>query len=175
MAFVVGIGGSGSGSGKTTLACQLLRSLRGWGAIKCTPTLLYSSVTDDPETLSRRDKDTGKYLEAGASEVLWVQSTREDLGETLRIAVDRLSHLEGIVLEGNSAIEVLRPDVVIFISVNGPETEKKSARTVLRSAEVVIFETVPPAGIPEKAMAFHKDDREGYIKYIKGMIDERKA
>lgn len=174
MAFIVGIGGAGSGSGKTTLACHLLESLSGWGAIKCTPTLLYSSVTDDPETLGQRDKDTGKYLEAGASEVLWVRATREDLAETLQMAVDRLSHLEGIVLEGNSAIEVLRPDVVIFISVNGPEAKKKSARRVLESAAVVIFDTVPPAGIPEKAMVFHKDDREGYINCIKGLIDERK-
>lgn len=175
MAFIIGIGGSGSGSGKTTVACHLLNRLKGWAAIKCTPTLLYSSVTDDPETLGQKDKDTGKYLEAGASEVLWVQSTRDDLRETLKIAVDRLSHLEGIIVEGNSAIEVLRPDVVIFISVSGPEAEKKSARTVLESAEVVIFETVPPAGIPERAKIFQKDDREGYINYVTGIVSKRKA
>jgi hypothetical protein len=42
------------------VACAVLAALPGWGAIKCEPTALYTSIVADDETLSRPDKDTGK-------------------------------------------------------------------------------------------------------------------
>lgn len=175
MSFLIGIGGSGSGSGKTTVACGLLERLKGWGAVKCTPTVLYSSVVYDPEVLAEGDKDTGRFLEAGAGDVLWVRSTPGDLEETLGIALDRLSHLEGVIVEGNSAIEVLRPDVVIFISVSGQEGTKDSADHILRRADIVLFDTAPPSGTPEHARRFHRDDRRGYLDCVAEVIHGKKA
>jgi LAO/AO transport system kinase len=65
-----------------------------------------------------------------------VRAPREELEETLEMAVGRLSRLPGIVVEGNSAIEVLRPDIVIFISEE-PQKIKKSALAVLGMADLL--------------------------------------
>jgi molybdopterin-guanine dinucleotide biosynthesis protein len=167
--FIIGVGGSHSGCGKTTVACHVLSKLRGWGAIKCTPTVLYSSVVESPEVLKNAGKDTGRFIGAGAAGVVWVQSTPHDLEETLGIAVGKLSHLEGVVLEGNSAIEVLKPDIVIFISKE-PGRFKKSALAVLGMADLVVFESKPPPGIPAGARAYRLADREGYVKYVSEAI-----
>ena len=79
--------------------------------------------------------------------VLWVQSPPEDLKEVLQIAIDRLSHLKGIIVEGNSAVEALKPDIVVFVS--GNEGLKKGAEKILSMADAVIFNKNTPKGIPK--------------------------
>jgi len=148
--IVIGIAGSHSGVGKTTLAAALLKCLtlphltiaslsrRGrWGAIKYTKTAFYSSIIDDNAILSDKKKDTGKLLDAGAEDVLWVQSPESEVQEVLSTAMNRLSHLDGIIIEGNTAIEFLKPDIVIFIE--DPDGRiKPSAKEVLKQADIII-------------------------------------
>jgi len=135
--LVIGIGGSHSKTGKTTLATTLLSRLKGWGAIKYTKTAIYSSIVEDKEVLSVKDKDTGRLLESGASAVLWVQSPASGLGEVLPLAIERLSNLEGIIIEGNSAIEFLRPDIIIFISGKDSSRIKESGKRIRDMADIV--------------------------------------
>lgn len=118
-----------------------LITLRRWGAVKFTKTSLYTSLTDDPAVVGRGDKDTGRLLAAGAGAVLWVQSPAERLGEVLPLALDRLSSsgCDGILVEGNSAIEFLKPDIVIFISSVSKNRIKASAQRLLHLADVVII------------------------------------
>lgn len=170
--FIIGIGGAHSKVGKTAVSCKILRRLRGWGAIKYTKTALYSSIIDNLDILRQKKKDTSRLLEAGAQDVLWVQSPPEGLKEVLEIAVDRLSHLKGIILEGNTAIEALRPDVVIF--VYGNDGLKRGADKILRMADAVIFEKEPPVETPEDAKRFLLYDEEGYIDFITRLLDEQK-
>jgi len=170
--FIIGIGGAHSGSGKTSLACSILESLdelKGWGAIKFTRTALYSAVVDDPEMLGEKGKDTERLLSAGAAAVVWVQSTPEDLPETMGIAVDRLSLLPGIVVEGNSAIEVLKPDIVIFITKE-PGRMKHGSLGVLGMADLVVYGTAPPAETPPGAHTCRGDDREGCLQFVSEAI-----
>lgn len=155
--LLVGVGGAHSGSGKTTVAAALLsffssgtdaedpssaypilRSLKRWGAVKCTKTAIYTSLIDDGDVLRTRDKDTARFCEAGAEEVLWVQSPPENLEEVLPEAVDRLSHLDAIIVEGNSAIEFLKPDIVLFI-VSASNRIKSSAQGILHQADIIII------------------------------------
>ncbi|MBM4140062.1 MAG: molybdopterin-guanine dinucleotide biosynthesis protein B [Nitrospira sp.] len=167
--FIIGIGGAHSGAGKTSIASLILKRLKGWGAIKYTKTSLYCSITDDREILSEEGKDTKRLLDAGAERVLWVQSPAPELEEILPIAAGRLADLKGILVEGNSAIEFLKPDVVIFIS--GTEGRfKKSAEKILSMADVVIFEKDPPPRTPEAAKKFRSDDMEGFLNFIKGLL-----
>lgn len=72
--------------------------------------------------------------------MLWVQSPPEELKEVLPIAVDRLANLRGIIVEGNSAIEFLNPDIVIFVSGRHGGALKKSAERVLETADIILFE-----------------------------------
>jgi uridine kinase len=166
---IIGIGGAHRGAGKTTYASLILKRLNGWGAIKYTKTSLYCSIIDDIKILSEEGKDTKKLLGSGAEKVLWVQAPYDNLTETLQMAVESLSYLKGIIVEGNSAIEVLKPDVVVFIS--GTEKEiKKGAEEILKMADVVIFDKEPPLRTPEGAKRFHRDDVEGFIDYLIRLI-----
>ncbi|MCL4492093.1 MAG: hypothetical protein M1510_09375 [Nitrospirae bacterium] len=160
--LIIGIGGAHSGIGKTETAAALLKYFtssnklkdknsedslhvtrhsllnRKWGAIKYTRTAFYSSVVADKAIVSQKDKDTGRFLRAGAEEVLWVQAPPREIGEVLCMAIDRLSHLDGIIVEGNSAIEFLKPDIVIFLVGASKERLKPSAQAVLKLADIII-------------------------------------
>ena len=173
--FLIGIGGAKSGIGKTEAACNILRSIDGLGAIKCTKTAIYSSVIDDPYILGQKDKDTSRFIEAGARAVLWVQSTSEDMPETLEMAVDRLAYLDGLLIEGNSAIEVLKPDIVIFILGDGASSLKRGAERTLDMADAVVYKGEKGAMdcvLLEKPL-FDIEDTAGYVKLIKEALDER--
>ncbi len=156
--FTIGIAGAHSKAGKTTLAVTLLKYLiqqqkiateedpgtqrqrdtERWGAIKYTKTAFYSSIVDDKTIINQKGKDTKRFLDAGAQDVLWVQSPAEKLKEVLPIAVNRLSHLDGIIIEGNSAIEFLRPDIVIFLLRVSTKKIKPSAQTILTQADIIV-------------------------------------
>lgn len=174
--IILGVGADSSGAGKTTLICRLLRRLDGWGAIKCTPSRLYASVADDPETLNHPGKDTALMAQAGAAEVLWVSATPDAMAETVKMAAGRLSHLRGVVVEGNSAIEVLGPDVIIFIAsgLDGGR-HKPSAARVLGMADVVVYRKgAEPAGAGGAVRLLMSDD-EALIDRIVEVIDGRRA
>lgn len=179
MPVLIGIGGAHSGSGKTLIGSAVMRAMGpGWGAIKCTPTELYSSVVSDPHILRQPGKDTSRYIEAGAEQALWVQGPREELAESLDIALGRLAGLSGVVVEGNAAIELLKPDIVIFI-VGEPGRMKPGAPSVMEMADVVIYSEGPPEVPPAGALVFGLGDEDSYIAHIKGavarMVHERHA
>ena len=167
--IIIGIGGGHSGAGKTTIACEILKKVEGWGAIKFTKTSFYSSITDDQEVLSAKGKDTGRLLEAGAEKVLWVQSSGDELAETASMAVQMLSNLPGIVVEGNSMIEVLTPDIVVFVA-GARERFKPGAERVLGMADIVVTDEELPEGLPEQAERFHTADVERCVEHIVGRI-----
>lgn len=170
--FIIGIGGAHSKVGKTTITCQILKRLSGWGAIKYTKTSFYSSIVDSPEILRQENKDTDRFFDAGAQDVLWVQSPPEGLKEVLQIAIDRLSHLKGIIIEGNSAIEALEPDIVVFVSIN--EELKRGAEKILEMADAVIYDKDPPKGTPETVKRFRLNNKEEYVNFIIGLVSKGK-
>lgn len=137
--ITIGIAGAHSGAGKTTLASLLLGRLEGWGAIKYSRTDLYCSLTDELEVLSTENKDTKRLLDAGAARVQWVQSPPSELKEILPLAIDRLSDLKGIIIEGNSAIEFLKPDIIIFMFGVNPSILKESARGIPGKADMLVY------------------------------------
>lgn len=138
---LIGITGAHSDSGKTTLACLLLKhfaqSGTPWCALKCSPDAIYSSVIDDPVTLRREGKDTAKYLEAGAARAIWVRAPRHDLDEPLHMALGMLGETPGIIVEGNSAVELLNPDIVIYI-FGDKARGKASSEVLFHRADVIV-------------------------------------
>jgi molybdopterin-guanine dinucleotide biosynthesis protein len=148
--MIIGIAGAHSGIGKTTLCELLLRELTkttnnegrfynlDWGAIKYTRSSIYCSLSTDLQLLWCENKDTARMLKAGAKEVVWVQSPPERLQEVLPMAIDRLSHLGGILVEGNSAVEFLRPDIVVFLDSKKVDDRKPSAERLIAMADIII-------------------------------------
>lgn len=200
--FIIGVGGTGSSSGKTTIASALIRELsrksgdyggiprqsigqtKGflftkdrWGAIKYTKTEFYSSIIDDPEILNEPNKDTCRFIDAGAQEVLWVQSPPESLHEVMPLALDRLNHLDGIIIEGNSAIEFVKPNVIVFVSIGGSHEIKPSAWNILQNKEIIIMSEESqlinhPDYLKNCKVFSIKDFQEGIpIAIIKEVID----
>ena len=85
------------------------------------------------------------------------------------MAVQMLSNLPGIVVEGNSMIEVLIPDIVVFVA-GGRERFKPGAERVLRMADIVVTDEELPEGLPEQAERFHTADVERCVEHIVGRI-----
>jgi molybdopterin-guanine dinucleotide biosynthesis protein len=165
----MGVGGSHSGAGKTSVASLILRSFPGWGAIKCSRTSLYASIIDDLAVLSEEGKDTKKFLDAGAGKVIWVKSPYSELREVLPLAVEMLSHLQGIIIEGNSAIEIVKPDIVIFVA--GSEGKMKdTAGKILQMADIVISQSMQAFDMPERAILFEGNNGEELMRYLSSLI-----
>jgi molybdopterin-guanine dinucleotide biosynthesis protein len=154
--FIIGIGGAHSSVGKTSLAAAIIgyltqhpvypfRKTPRLGAVKYTKTELYASLIEDEFVIKQEDKDTARLSASGATKVLWIKSPSEELGEPLSLALSKLADLDGIVIEGNSAIEFAKPDIVIFISGESKENTKASAEMLIRKADIVIApETASP-------------------------------
>lgn len=155
--LIIGVGGYESGSGKTTVLTNILRALtnkedfikcssstlrtmKRWGAIKYTKTEIYSSIIEDFEILNESGKDTQRLFESGAEKVLWVMATSSDLPEIMSIAIEKLYNLDGIMIEGNSAILTANPDITIFVSLEESDSEiKPTGRKVLEKAQIVLI------------------------------------
>jgi hypothetical protein len=171
--LLIGVGGSYRGVGKTTFAALILQTLTQWGAIKYTLSPLYSSIIEDIGILSQEGKDTKRFLDAGAEKALWVHAPQGELDVLLTLAIDRLSGLQGILIEGNSAIMSAKPACVIFVCGDEIARYKKSASALLSLADVILFDTFIPPDTPPQAKRFKKEHTTPLLDCISGMIEEK--
>lgn len=115
---VLSVAGVGSGSGKTTLMARLIAVLPGWGALKTSPvrpgghdhglTGDYDLVTNLGR-LSSSGTDTRRYIDSGAARVAWLIA-RPPLSAAAAEAVRAaFGDLPGLLVEGDSLAEGLRP------------------------------------------------------------------
>jgi molybdopterin-guanine dinucleotide biosynthesis protein len=113
----IAVAGTSSEVGKTTLLCSLLREFSGWEAIKMTRGHYRSCgkdphaccvshvLSDEPVIRSGREqtyacgKDTGRYWDAGASNVHWVIVTDDQVERGIGLALDRVE-APGVLIEG---------------------------------------------------------------------------
>lgn len=149
---IICIAGSVSNVGKTTFAERLLARLPGWAACKVTvcaagkehrcprgkedcgvcASLEGNYILEQSEAVIReKGKDTYRYGEAGASQVIWVKTRKEYLRESVETAKEKLSSAPGIVFEGNHALAVLDPDVSVML-LSDPPRYKASAKAILQ-------------------------------------------
>jgi len=158
----IGIGGIRSGVGKTYLIEILIAELkRRYGtalkifAAKYTRTSLYSCIIKDSSVISQSGKDTSRMKKAGADFVYWVKSTDKDLpeiGNNLKniihnIMEDISSNKNTVlncntkyvlIIEGNSLVRIMRPDVIIFLKDDIKDNIKPSAKSVIEIADIVL-------------------------------------
>lgn len=152
--IVIGVGGVSSNVGKTTLVCDLLASFPGLEAIKTTRGHYRSCgkdseaccvshlLADEPVLRSGREetyeagKDTGRYWDAGASNVHWMIATDAQVEKGIKLALDRVSSV-GVIVEGNSFSEYVPVDY--FVMVRRPELSgiKKSAKRALGKSSAI--------------------------------------
>ena len=162
---IISVAGAHSNSGKTTVACMLLRGLPGWAALKVTHCRPDEScprgipcgtceTLDEPfrlvcdrETIAEPGKDTCRMLDAGASEVLWLQAKSSAMLEGLQTAFARLARHEGVVVEGNIVPALMRTDLLLMVVPGGSSGLKDSALSLLPRADaLVILSDCPHSG-----------------------------
>ena len=146
---IVGVGGFVSNSGKTTLVCRLLEEFSGWEAIKLSrghyrscgkdpqACCISPLLGDEPLVRSGRaetytaGKDTGRYWDAGASNVHWVIASDAQVEEGIRRALERVE-APGVFVEGNSNLKYIDADFVLVAARSVAGRVKPSARRVLK-------------------------------------------
>lgn len=167
MAIVV-IGGHSRSVGKTSVVAGLISALRecDWTAVKitqyghgvcsangavCDCATADHSWAISEETLSegktqKAETDTSRFLLAGAARALWVRTEQGRLAEAMPALRQRLEPARNVIVESNSVLRFLRPN--LYLTVLDPHTEdfKNSAREFLDRASAVIIHERPTTG-----------------------------
>jgi len=155
VALVV-IGGHSRNVGKTSVVAGLIAALAEmqWTAVKITQyghgicsangEACDCATGDHSWAISEeRDRsgqtDTSRFLAAGASQVFWVRTEQGRLAEAMPTLRHRLATPRNVIIESNSVLKFLRPD--LYLTVLDPATAdfKNSAREFLDRADAVIL------------------------------------
>jgi molybdopterin-guanine dinucleotide biosynthesis protein len=153
---IVAVAGLSSNVGKTALAARLVEALPGWEAIKVTKGHYRSCgkdphaccvshlLSDAPLVLSGRQrtyvlgKDTGRFWDAGASNVHWVVATKQAVAEGVREALARVApDCPGVVVEGTGFVRDVEVDYVVMVATADPSEVKASAASVFARADAL--------------------------------------
>ncbi len=158
MAIIV-IGGHSRSVGKTSVVAGLIAALPefDWTAVKITQyghgicsangEACDCATGDHSWAISEeRDRsgasDTSRFLVAGAAQALWVRTEQGRLAEAMPTLRRRLEASRNVIIESNSVLKFLRPD--LYLTVLDPSTAdfKNSAREFLDRADAVIVHDV---------------------------------
>jgi hypothetical protein len=154
MATVV-IGGHSRNLGKTSVVAGLIAAMPelSWTAVKITQFghgvcsvngESCDCATDEhtqaiSEEKSRAgDSDTSRFLVAGAARSLWVRTKQGWLAEAMPDVRSHLAGAENVIIESNSVMKFLRPDLYIPVLDLKTADFKESAREFLDRADAVI-------------------------------------
>ncbi len=155
MSLIV-IGGHSRSVGKTSVVAGLIAALPeyNWTALKITQ---YGhgicSANGEPchcasddhswaiaeERGRSGESDTSRFLTAGATRALWVRTEQGRLAEAMPTVRRKLAECQNAILESNSILRFLRPD--LYLTVLDPSTAdfKKSAQEFMDRADAVIM------------------------------------
>jgi len=155
MAIVV-VGGHTRNIGKTSVVAGLIAAMpeMHWTAFKVTQfghgmcsangepcdceTAEHTVAVSEERVGGDATTDSGRYLAAGAVRSFWVRTRQGDLSEAMPRIRKEMERAENVVIESNSILRFLRPD--LYLSVLNPETVdfKDSAKYFLDRADAVL-------------------------------------
>jgi hypothetical protein len=173
MAVVV-IGGQASGAGKTGAVCALIAAMPElrWTAIKitqcshggadareCDCELEGGKFAITEERDAGRRNDSSRYLAAGAVRSLWVRTLPGYLADAIPAVRAVIDNAPNSILESNSVLEFLKPDVYALIVSPGVADFKPSARRYVSRADAILMApTAPDHGAPQAAWVEELED-----------------
>ena len=152
---IITVSGAHSGSGKTSLIEALLKPLKGWSALKVTLTHRKGecparkgchtcdelgpgfSIVSSKRIIETKGKDTARFKQAGAKKVLWLRSSPRALGNGIRKALSLFPRSEGLIIESNSALKYLNPDLAILVK-RKDSILKPSAMEILERIDLTL-------------------------------------
>jgi hypothetical protein len=155
MAIVV-VGGHSRNIGKTSVVAGLIAALRAcnWTAFKitqfghgrcslngepcdCAPQERCWAMTEEKDRSGK--SDSSRFLVAGAKRSFWVRTEHGQLHEALPAIQRKMGEAENVIMESNSVLQFIQPD--LYISVLDPATGdfKASAQKYLKRADAVVL------------------------------------
>jgi molybdopterin-guanine dinucleotide biosynthesis protein len=155
---IVVIGGHSRNVGKTSVVAGLIASLPefAWTAIKITQFGHgVCSVTSEPcdcalnetehawsvdeEMSTAADTDTSRFKAAGAQRVYWVRTKQGQLALAMPRVREVLAEAHNVIIESNSVMKFVRPELYLPVLDFATEDFKDSAREFLDRAGAVIL------------------------------------
>ncbi|MBA3916065.1 MAG: hypothetical protein H0X25_19895 [Acidobacteriales bacterium] len=154
MSLVV-VGGHSRNVGKTSVVAGLIAAMPEyrWTAMKITQyghgvcsrngeacgcaTASHSWTMDEERDRCDRG-DTSRFLAAGAERVWWVRTEQGRLAEAMPAVREKLGGEEYAIVESNSLMKFMRPDVYLAVLDPGTADFKTSAQEVLDRADAFV-------------------------------------
>jgi molybdopterin-guanine dinucleotide biosynthesis protein len=156
--MIIGVGGFSSDAGKTTLMCELISAFPAWEAIKITRGHYRSCgkdphaccvshlLKDEPVIRSGKSetyapgKDTGRYWDAGASNVHWVIVTDKQIEDGTQQALARVE-APGVLIEGNSFLRYIDADFTLMAArADGGKIKPSARRALAKTNALYLFD-----------------------------------
>lgn len=155
MAIVV-VGGHSRNVGKTSVVAGLIAALPAfnWTAFKitqfghgrcwlngepcdCAPVDRCWAVTEEQDRSGK--SDSSRFLVAGAKRAFWVRTEQGRLHEAIPAIQRKIAETENVIIESNSILQFVDPN--LYITVLDPATEdfKSSAQRYLERADAVVL------------------------------------
>jgi hypothetical protein len=156
MAIVV-IGGHSRSVGKTSVVAGLIAALPefNWTALKITQfghgicsadgkpcdcdtgDDHFRALSDEKDVSG--ETDTSRFLVAGAARSIWVRTRQGKLGDAMPDIHRKIAGAENVIMESNSILQFLTPDVYLSVLDAATEDFKDSAREYLDRADGIIL------------------------------------
>jgi hypothetical protein len=150
------VGGPTRNIGKTALVVDLLRALPEyrWTAIKitqyghdicavhgescdCAPAEHSFALSWETDCGGR--SDTSRFLAAGGERALWLRVRAGELAQALPALRAELAETGNVIIESNSILQFLRPDVYLVVLHPAVEDFKESSRRMLDRADAFVL------------------------------------
>jgi molybdopterin-guanine dinucleotide biosynthesis protein len=163
---VVVVGGHSRNIGKTSVVAGLIARLPQyrWTAFKitqyghgfCTANGEPCDCQTDDHTLAVSEErsltsgtDTARFLASGAARSLWVRTRVGMLAEAMPRIRKELAAAENAVVESNSILQFLKPDLYLTVLDAGTADFKDSARLFLDRADAVLIRATGRDLVPQ--------------------------
>ena len=160
---IVVIGGHTRSIGKTSVVAGIIAALSdlNWTALKitqyghgvcsangeaCDCVTADHSLAVSEEKDRSGESDTSRFLVAGATHSWWVRTQQGQLAEAMPRVRKILANAPNAIIESNSILRFLKPD--LYLTVLDPQTTdfKSSAQTFLDRADAVLLHSLEHGG-----------------------------
>lgn len=134
------ISGQVSKVGKTTFIEKSISNLCGnILALKCAVSneQIEPIISIEEEIGGNKNKDTGRYLKAGASKAIFIKARIEKLAKSLQKVKDKTKNFDYLIYEGNNVLDYVNVDLIIFLKNESLE-RKYSADKAEAKADIII-------------------------------------
>jgi hypothetical protein len=149
------VGGHSRNVGKTSVVAGLIQALPewDWSAMKITQFghgICSASgsecdcclAADHPYAIAQErhpgDSDTGRFLEAGARRSYWVRTAIGQLANALPAVREVRATSRNLIVESNSIVEFLTPDLYLVVLDYAQQDFKASSRRFLSQADACV-------------------------------------